>query len=119
MKKLVPMVGQNLCDTNEFDHYPTDEELQAIIANAKDIFQAGARLNIITLGKYGALSITPEIAYYSVARLENSQYTIGPGDSFLAGLVAGMVKNTPIIECIRMASRVCRSKYSFIRGREY
>ncbi|MBY8982045.1 MAG: hexose kinase [Candidatus Lokiarchaeota archaeon] len=74
-----------------------------IIQKAKHLLNNEIEIILITLGKYGGIVFTKDIAKYGNIELENVIDTVGSGDSFLAGFVLYYCKKKNIHETFKYA----------------
>lgn len=58
---------------------------------------------LVTRGADGALAVRPDGAFAAAADIEAPRNTVGCGDAFLAGYLAGLSRHEPLAECLRLA----------------
>jgi 6-phosphofructokinase 2 len=70
-------------------------------AGARLISQGRAELLAVSLGERGALLITPDRALYAPAINVPVASTVGAGDSFVAGMVHGLLQSEDVSQAFR------------------
>ncbi|MCC7264747.1 MAG: carbohydrate kinase family protein [Candidatus Latescibacteria bacterium] len=97
----------------EVDYFtPNNHEAQVLtgetdpLAQAQRLLVAGCGAAIITQGERGALLARSgqvlELPAFGLPMVDGS----GAGDAFAAGLIAGLVRDWPLRECLRLASAI-------------
>jgi sugar/nucleoside kinase (ribokinase family) len=91
---------------------PNDHEAHLLtgqsdpVQQARCLLQAGCSTVIITQGERGVLLLNAEeqlaLPAFSFELVDGS----GAGDAFSAGLIAGLLQNRPLSECLRLASAI-------------
>jgi tagatose 6-phosphate kinase len=80
----------------------TDE--RSAVEAAREVLGHGTRLVLVTLGERGALAVSPEAALRASLAYEIHPISaVGSGDAFLAGYLAGWIRELPLEERLRLA----------------
>jgi 6-phosphofructokinase 2 len=77
------------------------ETLPDVIAASHAALEAGVQIVAVSLGREGALLVTPTETIHAVPPEVHVQSTIGAGDSFLAGLCAKLAEGQTPLEALR------------------
>ncbi len=104
LKEMEIIVNKQLCETNEFEHQPSEEELYTLLDLCSELNIYKSKFNVLTLGKYGSLIFNRKEAYFAQISLEKAEYNIGCGDAFLGGLVYGLTQDYSLKENIEIAT---------------
>lgn len=104
LEEIVEVLGQKLIETQELTANPTEIQLKEFTQSIRMKLDESLWFIILTLGKYGALLVTKENAYYSQIQLKDAPYTVGSGDAFLGGLLIGLQKKLGFIEILKIAT---------------
>jgi len=72
-------------------HRPMEDE-QAALEAARAVYSRGVRFVIVTLGKRGAVAVTPTAEYRVQVPPVEVVSAVGAGDAFLSGLLCGLVR---------------------------
>jgi tagatose 6-phosphate kinase len=78
------------------------DTLEAQAAAVWQLRQKGIELPCITLGKNGCVAGLAEGVYHLYGPAIEVLNTVGSGDSFVAGCAAGIARNLPPVEIIRL-----------------
>lgn len=104
LEEMGKIIGKNLIDTQELLEDPDKLMLQNLALKCKQGLKLNNLFNILTLGKYGAILISSDKILYARVNVENAIYTVGCGDAFLGGLLAGIQRRYGIEEILRLAT---------------
>lgn len=85
------LVGRSLPDEN------------AQLLAAREVASRGVQVVALTLGRRGALLVTPDQALRASTPPVEVKSKVGAGDSFLAGLVLALSQGRPLEEALRLA----------------
>lgn len=77
-----------------------------IIEAAQEIRKRGIEMVVVSLGKDGAMFVTEDEVYWGTTPDIKIVNTVACGDSMVAGIAVGMVRNYPLKETIRLAMAV-------------
>ena len=80
------------------------KDIDSAIDSAKEIFNMGIDLVLISLGKEGAVLFDGKKALCAGVPEINTVSTIGAGDSMIAGFIAGISEGKDTVEALRYAS---------------
>jgi sugar/nucleoside kinase (ribokinase family) len=99
------MLSQALPETDVF--LPNHDEALLLTglndpwAQAEAFRRMGAKTVVITAGREGAYAVSPlerlHLKAFSVEQVDGT----GSGDAFVAGFIAALLKNMPLLDCIR------------------
>ncbi|MBD3353314.1 MAG: hexose kinase [Candidatus Lokiarchaeota archaeon] len=103
LEEMSVILNKELTEAQELENRPTDEDLQQLLEMCSNLNNIAARFNVLTLGDYGALLFTDQERYYGFLDIEDATYTVGCGDSFLGGLIAGLNQNKSLPDILRLA----------------
>ncbi len=73
-----------------------------VMAALMELRMRGIALGVVTLGAEGALAINPEGIYYARPPAQAIVSSVGSGDSLLAGLTTGLLREYTLPEALRM-----------------
>lgn len=79
-----------------------DEE--GVLSAAQQLIDTGVELVVVSLGRNGALFVTPDESLHAVPPEAAVQSTVGAGDALVAGLLVGQKRGLSIAECARLAT---------------
>ena len=103
-KKEDPLVARTLPFVDyAFFSYPESEEEAKVFL--QDVYAEGLQVAVATFGNRGSLAFDGEQFYrYGIfqATVEN---TVGAGDAFIAGFMAGILSGQPILKCLESGAR--------------
>ncbi|MBY9005296.1 MAG: hexose kinase [Candidatus Lokiarchaeota archaeon] len=74
-----------------------------IIEKSKNLLNNNTEIVLITLGEFGAILLTKDVAKYGYIKLEKMIDTVGSGDSFLAGFILLYSRNKNLHESFKYA----------------
>jgi 6-phosphofructokinase 2 len=77
------------------------ETLPDVIAASHNALEAGVQIVAVSLGREGALLVTPTETIQAVPPEVHVQSTVGAGDSFLAGLCAKLAEGQTPLDALR------------------
>lgn len=86
------ILGHTVNPGDELQNDPDEGDLQRFVNACRELTKFHAKYNIITLGRYGSIAVFDHDAYYAAIRLDNAPYTIGCGDSYMAGFLSGILQ---------------------------
>lgn len=104
LEEMGMILNKKLLDSQELTHTPNLEELYSIYDQCTELIRTEIKANIITLAQYGSIAFNRDQVYHAVLPLDYAPYTVGCGDSYLGGYIAGLVQNKSFEECIRLAT---------------
>ena len=99
----VYLVKPNLREFRELMQAPLSGEHELIRASKSVINRGQAHMVALTLGEDGALLVTKEQVWRGHAPKVAAVSSVGAGDSFLAGMISGLVRQRPITDYLRYA----------------
>jgi 6-phosphofructokinase 2 len=97
------LVKPNLRELSEFMQIEAEDDATLITASRRMIEQNHVEIVALTLGDLGALLVTRDRAWRAQAPQVNFVSAVGAGDSFLGGLLWGLVSDRPLPEALRYA----------------
>lgn len=80
------------------------EDMTAIEQAARQLFEAGIELVVISMGKAGALFIDQTTSLQAIPPAVTVKSTVGAGDAMVAGLIAGQAQGLDLKDCARLAT---------------
>ena len=87
-------------------HGSRDEKIEAFL---KDKVARGMKIAVATFGEEGSIAWDgKEFHSYGIVKAEVVN-TVGAGDSFIAGFLYGILKELPIVECLKKGAEVAAS----------
>lgn len=75
----------------------------ALLQAAREVALRGVQVVALTLGRRGALVVTPDQAFRAATPPVEVKSKVGAGDSFLAGFVLALSQGRPLEEALRLA----------------
>ncbi len=78
--------------------------LDDVKAAAKELFESGISFPVISLGKDGCIAYIDNKCYHFISPDVKTVNTVGSGDSFIAGVVAGLVRGMNGIDIMKLAN---------------
>ncbi len=103
LKASPDVVKPNRYELELYANKPLKDD-QAIVDVAKEICLKGVGCVVCTLGKDGAIAVTPQAVYRVSPMLAKVKSTVGAGDAFVAGLVYGFDEQLTLIETLKWAT---------------
>jgi len=79
-------------------------DLGDVLAGAREIARKGVGTVVISLGAEGAVCVRGDRAWRAVPPPIERRSTVGPGDSFVAGLAVSLARGHDIAESLRLAT---------------
>jgi len=104
LEEMAVILGKKLVTSQELSHSPNTEELYQFYEKCHELVNTDTKINILTLAQYGSLAFNREQLYYAVLNLEYAPYTVGCGDAFLGGYLAGINQKMDFEACLRLAT---------------
>lgn len=104
LEEMGKIIGKNLIETQELTGEPDFQTLKKLASTCRNNIKINSRFNILTLGKYGAILIDPDNCLYARVKMDNAVYTVGCGDAFLGGVIAGIQRNYTTEDILRLAT---------------
>lgn len=96
-------------------YFGTQFTTETEILNAcKEIINRGVKVVVTSLGAEGALLVSENVAYKAYPVSVNVINTIGSGDSMVAGISAGLVRELGLLDCFRLGVACASSNTEFI-----
>jgi len=86
------MLGHAVNGCDELQTDPDEGDLQRLSNACRELTKFNAKYNIITLGRYGSIAVFDHDVYFAAIKLENAPYTVGCGDSYMAGFLTGLIQ---------------------------
>ncbi len=97
------VIKPNLAELQELVGLPLSVP-QGVLQAAKDLIARGVRIVIVSMGKRGAIFVTPKQgSYWAVPPEIEFVSSVGCGDAMVAGFAAASLHNRPLEERIRWA----------------
>jgi len=103
LKEGVCLVKPNQNELSEFVGARLDSDAERIAACRKLIGEGAAEIIALTLGEDGSMLVTKDKAWRAEPMQIEVVSTVGAGDSFLGGLVAGLAKGVALEQAFRLA----------------
>ena len=79
-------------------------DLAAIIEGARELARRGIPVVVVSMGPQGAICVQGDRLWRAIAPRVERRSTVGPGDSFVAGLAVALVRDDDIVEGLRLGS---------------
>jgi 1-phosphofructokinase family hexose kinase len=104
LEEMSSIIGKKLIEKQELTEIPNKTTIKNLALSCRESIKIKNLFNVLTLGKYGAILFNSNTIMYSYLEVKNAIYTVGCGDAFMGGLVAGMNRNYPIEDIFRLAT---------------
>lgn len=102
--RAVPsMVKPNRVELEELVGDSVSDE-QGVISAAQRLVNTGIELVVVSLGRRGALFVTPDAVLHAVLPEAAVQSTVGAGDALVAGLLVGQKRGLGLADCACLAT---------------
>lgn len=102
--KAVPWaIKPNIAELEELlaTRLPTQGD---VIRAARQLLDQGLGCVVVSMGREGALFVTPEQCLQAVPPEVDVKSTVGAGDAMVAGFIAGNLRGLPLADCARLAT---------------
>lgn len=96
-------IKPNLEELEKLTDADSLKNINEVIEEAKKLNADGIEIVAVTLGGEGSILVTKEVIYIAEIPKFNVLNTVGCGDSFVAGFIAGHEKKLSLIECFKLA----------------
>ncbi|MCP4763121.1 MAG: 1-phosphofructokinase family hexose kinase [archaeon] len=103
LEEMGKILGKNLIITPELTKKPNKDDLYLLLSKCR-LKKHNTKFNILTLEEYGSILYSDKEAYHAKIKIDNSTYTVGCGDSFLGGVIAGLIKNYSLKDILYLAT---------------
>ncbi|KWX86798.1 hypothetical protein AMQ83_16900 [Paenibacillus riograndensis] len=96
---IIPNVDYALFSYSQRDSWIEDKMKRAC--------EQGVQIVVATFGKFGSLAYDGKQFYEgSIIQVDNIVNTVGAGDSFFAGFMAGVLQGFPVEECLQEGAKL-------------
>ena len=79
-------------------------DYQAVIKAARRFIERGMGMVVVSMGGKGACFVTADMAVIARPPAVEVKSTVGAGDAMVAGIVAGLLAEMPLLQCARLAT---------------
>ena len=79
-------------------------DYQAVIKAARRFIARGIGVVVVSMGGKGACFVTADMAVIARPPAVEVKSTVGAGDAMVAGIVAGLLAEMPLLQCARLAT---------------
>lgn len=104
LEEMGTILNDLLIPSQELKEYPSEKALLDLLNKCQKLNSTDSAYNILTLGKFGSIVFNKDIAVYGLLKLERAPYTVGCGDSYLAGFIKGLILRYSPEECLKLAT---------------
>lgn len=97
-------IKPNLEELSQLVGRPVPDDAEEAARACRPLCAAGVGLAVASLGAGGAVAVTSDCALHAIPPRIRAVSATGSGDSFVAGLAAGMRRGLPLPDALRLAT---------------
>jgi ribokinase len=99
----IDVITPNLGELGAITGFPVDT-LDHVEKAASSLLRKGVGSVVVTQGREGSLTVTPEESWWTEAIQVDARDTVGAGDCFSANLAVALAEGRPLKEAVRFAT---------------